>query len=167
MPRLEGIHPYTCTFQALGFVLLTPAYAAQTLAPIGGFDPSKAYLIVYAEGHPATNTSVCTGNLAGLVVTSSVGAVYYADATGTVFDASLTATSTSGFAIVVVDHAPALGSDPLVVHVAAHRDGATPKCSMVKGVGWQRGDPTSQTDYAADAPALAGHFTYAMFVLCS
>ena len=69
-------------------------------------------------------------------------------------------------AIVVVDQAPAFGADPLVVHVAAHRDGATPKCAMVKGVGWQRGDPTSQTDYAADAPALAGHFTYAMFVLC-
>ncbi len=82
-------------------------------------------------------------------------------------DPSLNATTASGLAIVVVDQAPSFGSDPLVVSVHAHRDGAQPKCGMVKGVGWQRGDPTSQTDFAADAPALAGHFTYAMFVLCN
>jgi len=166
VPRLEGIHPFACQFQALGYFLLTPAYAAQALAPIGGFDANKAYLLVYAEGQPATNSSVCSGNLAGLVVTSNVGTVYYIDAAASALDPSSTATTGSGLALVVVDQAPALGSDPLVVRVSAHRDGAQPKCSMVTGLHWQRGDPTSQTDFAADAPALSGHFTYALFILC-
>jgi hypothetical protein len=100
-------------------------------------------------------------------VTSDAGAVYYLDATATALDPGLAQTNTTGLAVVVLDQAPTLGSDPLVVRVSAHRAGAQPKCKMLTGVQWQRGDPTSQTDFIADAPALAGHFTYAMYVSCS
>jgi hypothetical protein len=166
VPRLEGVHPFGCALQAYGFFLPTPAYTAQVLAPVGGFDANKAYLLVFAEAHPGTNGGVCSGNLAGLVVTSDSGAVLYLDATASAIDTSLTATTEAGLALVVLDSAPSLGSVPRVVRVSAHRDGAYPKCTMLTGVQWQRGDPTSQTDFIADAPALAGHFTYAMYVSC-
>jgi len=136
------------------------------LAPVGGLDANTAYLLVFAEAHAGTNGATCSGNLAGLVVTSDAGAVYYLDATASALDPSLGATTTAGLALVVLDSAPSLGSAPRVARVSAHRAGAYPKCTMLTGVQSQRGDPTSQTDFIADAPALTGHFTYAMYVSC-
>jgi hypothetical protein len=167
VPRLEGIHPYDCLFQAYGFALPEPAFLSQILAPIGGFDPNKAYLLFYAEGESATvDPNVCAGNVAGFTVTLIGGRVYYANDTAAALDLGATATTASGLALGVLDSAPAYGADPLVVRMTAHRDETEPKCKMIQGVHWQRGAPSSETDFAADAPALAGHVTYALYVSC-
>lgn len=167
IPRLKPLHPWGCVTRMGAFVVPTPNAANQVLAPIGGFDGTKAYLVVYAEGAGDPNQqSLCVGNVAGFSITSSSGATHYTDATGTKLDPNATATSTSGFAIVVVDGAPTFGNAPSTVRVDAKRAGSTPSCKILPGQGWERGDLTSQTEFAADAPALAGHFTYALYITC-
>lgn len=167
VPRIKPIHPWGCLFPMGAFVLPTPAATDAILAPIGGFDATKAYLLVFAEGKgDPSQQSICIGNVAGFTVSSSRGAVHYLDASGAKLDATATATSAAGTALIVVDAAPALGADPDVVRVTAKRAGATPSCRIDVGQGWDRGDPTSQTEFVADAPAIAGHFTYALFVSC-
>jgi hypothetical protein len=171
IPRLKPAHPFGCTFDSQVFALPTPAVMDKLLEGQGGFAQDKAYLLVYAEKKLVPGTAplpnACTDQVEGFTVTTSRGQVLYPDATGLTVDPAATATTTSGLAVVVVDKAAALTA-PETIRVTATRAGDAPACHIVEGQNWDRSPaPTpGKTELAADAPAVAGHVTYALWTLC-